>query len=141
MVLQSNKTDHGHLDGYAAQTKGKTGIRRILKAAGYSKDGFVAAYRHEAAFRQVVWLNLVLLLLLIVVPFGLVVKMVLVVASFLSLIVELFNTGLEAAIDRISTEYHPLAKIAKDVGSAAQLLALTLLAVLWIMASVSYMGL
>ncbi len=134
----NNPPYHTHLDGYAAHAKGKTGVMRIIKAAIYSKDGFIAAYQNEAAFRQIVWLNAFLFVLLAIVPFGLLVKMILVTASFLSLIVELFNTGLEAAIDHTSTERHPLAKIAKDVGSAAQFLALTLLALLWAMAMVSY---
>lgn len=123
-----------HLNGYAAQTKGKTGLKRIVNAAGYSKDGLVAAYQNEAAFRQVAWLNSVLLIVLIFVPFTIAIKMILVFASFFSLIVELFNTGIEASIDHTSTERHPLAKIGKDVGSAAQLLALTMLFILWIMA-------
>ena len=80
------------------------------------------------------WLNGLLIIALILVPFSLVVKMLLLFASFFSVVVELFNTGIEAAIDHTSTERHPLAKIAKDVGSAAQFLALTLLFLLWVMA-------
>lgn len=124
------------LDGYAADVKGKTGFGRIIKAASYSKDGFIAAFNNEAAFRQVSFLNAFLLLILIFLPFSMLVKMVLVFASFFSVIVELFNTGIEAAIDHTSTERHPLAKIAKDVGSAAQFLALLLLFILWVMALV-----
>ena len=60
--------------------------------------------------------------------------MMLIITSFLSLIVELFNTGIEASVDHTSTEQHPLAKIAKDVGSAAQFLVLLLLFILWVMA-------
>lgn len=125
---------HPHLDGYAASAKGKTGLSRIINAATYSRDGLIAAYRNEAAFRQVTWLNSVLLIALIFVPFALIIKMVLVFASFFSLVVELFNTGIEASIDHTSTERHPLAKIGKDVGSAAQFLALLLLFILWMMA-------
>lgn len=116
---------------YAAGQKGKTGWRRILNAAIYSRDGLIAAYRHEAAFRQLVWLHAVLLVLLAVAGFSLPVSMILLAASFFSLVVELVNTGLEALTDRVSTEKHPLSKIAKDVGSAAQMLALMLLALLW----------
>lgn len=134
-VSQDTK-DSVLLDGYAANIKGKTGIRRIIKAASYSKDGFIAAFHNEAAFRQVSFLNAFLLLVIIFVPFSFLTKMVLVFASFFSVIVELFNTGIEAAIDHTSTERHPLAKIAKDVGSAAQFLALLLLFILWIMAIV-----
>lgn len=122
---------------FAASAKGKAGFTRIIKAAGYSTDGFVAAYKNEAAFRQVLWLNLGLFVLLIFMPFALVIKMILVFASFVSLIVELFNTGIEASIDHTSTDRHPLAKIGKDVGSAAQFLALTLLFILWVMALAS----
>lgn len=132
----TDKTDtkHAHLSGYAKSTKGKTGISRIIKAVKHSKDGFWAAYTHETAFRQVVWLNGVLVLGLIFAPFVMMVKMLLLTVSVLSLIVELFNTGLEAAIDHTSTAYHPLAKIGKDVGSAAQFLLLVLLSVLWLIA-------
>ena len=132
-----NQTAHDSAlaaDSFASHAKGKTGIYRIIKATGYSIDGFKAAYKFEAAFRQVVWLNLVLLAAVIVLPFALGIKMMLVVASFLSLIIELINTGLEACVDHTSTAKHPLAKIAKDVGSAAQFLALSLLMVLWVMA-------
>lgn len=121
-------------ESFACNVKGKKGLARIIKAASYSFDGFKAAYSHEAAFRQVFWLNLALLLGLMLLPFTITIKMILVFASFLSLIVELINTGLEASIDHTSTEQHPLAKIGKDVGSAAQFLALLLLFSLWMMA-------
>ncbi|MDO4998164.1 MAG: diacylglycerol kinase [Neisseria sp.] len=119
---------------YAEQIKGKTGLKRIINALGYSADGIRAACT-EQGFRQLLWINGALLLLLFFVPFGITTKMVLVLASFLSIIVELFNTGIEAAVDHTSLEKHPLAKRAKDVGSAAQYIALTLLAILWLMAS------
>ena len=121
-------------DSYASLAKGNKGVARIIKATGYSVDGFKAAYKFEAAFRQVFWLNLVLLSAIILIPFDISIKMMLIFASFLSLIVELFNTGIEASVDHASTEQHPLAKIAKDVGSAAQFLALLLLFILWVMA-------
>ena len=122
---------------YASDAKGKTGFYRIIKAAYYSLDGFKAAYKFEAAFRQVFWLNLILFMAIILCPFTISIKMLLVVASFLSLIVELINTGIEASVDHTSTAKHPLAKIAKDVGSAAQFLALMLLFILWMMALLS----
>lgn len=121
-------------DSFASSTKGKAGFTRIIKATGYSTDGFIAAYKTEAAFRQVLWLNLALFIAIIFVPFLLHIKMMLLIGSFLSLIVELFNTGIEASVDHASTAQHPLAKIAKDVGSAAQFLALLLLFLLWSMA-------
>ena len=121
-------------DSFASHAKGKKGLSRIVNAAGYSLDGFKAAYTFEAAFRQVLWLNLILFMVILFMPFGTSIKMMLVIASFLSLIVELINTGIEASVDHTSTEQHPLAKIAKDVGSAAQFLVLLLLFILWVMA-------
>lgn len=123
-----------HNKEYANQAKGRRGFGRIIKAAGYSKDGLRAAYRHECAFRQLVWLNAALLAAAFVLDFGPATRMMLIAASFLSLIVELFNTAIEAAVDHTSTARHELAKRAKDAGSAAQMLALVLLAVLWLMA-------
>ncbi|MDO4433387.1 MAG: diacylglycerol kinase [Alysiella sp.] len=111
--------------------KGKGGITRIINAAHYSKDGLHAAWQNEAAFRQLVWLNGILLILVWCLDLGNNTRMILITASFLSLIVELFNTGIEAIVDYISLEKHPLAKRAKDVGSAAQLLAMILLTILW----------
>ncbi|MDO1509158.1 MULTISPECIES: diacylglycerol kinase [unclassified Neisseria] len=119
---------------YARKLKGKSGVKRIINAAGYSKDGLRAAYRHESAFRQLIWLNGILLVLVFVLDFGPATRMMLIIGSFLSLIVELFNTAIEAAVDHTSTARHELAKRAKDAGSAAQMLALALLAVLWFMA-------
>ena len=115
-------------ESYAQQVKGKKGVRRIFNAAGYSKDGFCSAYRYESAFRQLVWLNGALLVLAFVLDFGPASRMMLITASFISLIVELVNTAIEAAVDHTSTAQHELAKRAKDAGSAAQTLALVLLA-------------
>ena len=72
-----NQTTHDNAlaaDSFASHAKGKTGLYRIIKATGYSMDGFKAAYKFEAAFRQVVWLNLVLLAAVIVMPFALGIK-------------------------------------------------------------------
>ena len=119
---------------YAADKKGKSGIKRIINAFGYSKDGLAAAYRYESAFRQVLWLNLILIVLTFILNFDSATKMLLIIASFVSLITELFNNAVEAAVDHTSTEKHELAKRAKDAGSAAQLLALTMLGIVWAIA-------
>jgi len=121
-------------ESYASEKKGKTGIKRIINAYGYSKDGLKAAYRHESAFRQVCWFNLTLVILACIFDFDFPVRLLLITASFISLITELFNTAVEAAVDHTSTEKHELAKRAKDAGSAAQLAALVLLAVTWLSA-------
>ena len=119
---------------YAADKKGKSGIKRIINAFGYSKDGLAAAYRYESAFRQVLWLNLILIVLTFILNFDSATKMLLIIASFVSLITELFNTAVEAAVDHTSSEKHELAKRAKEAGSAAQLLALTMLGIVWAIA-------
>ncbi|WP_373332320.1 diacylglycerol kinase [Thiopseudomonas alkaliphila] len=111
--------------------KGKTGIKRILNAVGYSLAGLTAAYRGEAAFRQLVWANLVLIPLSFCFDLEPVEHALLVAVCLLSLIVELFNSAIEAVVDRISLERHPLSKNAKDMGSAAQMIAMLMIAVVW----------
>lgn len=120
----------------AENFKGKAGLRRIINAAGYSRDGLFAGLQ-EAAVRQLLILHVPLVLLALFLDAGIATKMVLVFASFFSLIVELFNTAIEAAVDHTSLARHPLAKRAKDLGSAAQMVALTLLGLLWLMALLS----
>ncbi|PSJ80623.1 diacylglycerol kinase [Neisseria iguanae] len=121
-------------DSFAATKKSKTGLQRIINAFGYSKDGLKAAYRFESAFRQLVLLNTLLIIAaFFLFNFGPSTRILLTMASFISLITELFNTAIEAAVDHTSTAKHELAKRAKDAGSAAQLLALTLLAFVWMM--------
>ena len=111
--------------------KGKTGFTRLMNAFGYSVDGFKAAFKHEDAFRQEVFLSIVLI------PLGLylgktgVEKALLVAVVLLVLIVELFNSAIEAAVDHTSLERHRLAKRAKDIGSAAVFLALTIAVSVW----------
>lgn len=111
--------------------KGKTGIKRIINAAGYSLAGFKSAFRYEAAFRQIVLLNIVLLPINLWLNLSKLEHIVLILVGMLALIVELFNSAIEAVVDRISFERHPLAKNAKDMGSAAQFVALSMIAVAW----------
>ena len=118
---------------YAEKMKGKRGWRRIANALGYSCHGVRFACA-EPGFRQLLWLHGALMLILCFAGFGLAVSMILVLASFVSIVVELLNTGIEAAVDHTSQEQHALAKGAKDVGSAAQYIMLAALAILWIMA-------
>ena len=114
--------------------KGRTGVDRIIRAVGYSLDGLAAAYRGESAFRQEFWLAAVLLPLAFWVGRGWVETVLLIGAPVLVLIVELLNSGLEAAIDRVSFEIHDLSKRAKDLGSAAVFLSLLLCAGIWLAA-------
>ena len=111
--------------------KGKTGIPRLINAFGYSVDGFKAAFKNEDAFRQELFLAAVL------VPLGLylgktgVEKALLVSVVLLVLIVELFNTAIEAAVDHTSIDVHPLAKRAKDIASASVIVALAIVIGVW----------
>jgi len=114
--------------------KGRTGLNRILRATGYSVDGLATAYRGESAFRQEFWLAAVLLPLSFWVGGSWVEVALLAGSVLLVLIVELLNSGIEAAIDRVSFEIHDLSKRAKDLASAAVFLSLLLCAGIWIAA-------
>lgn len=111
--------------------KSTGGLVRIVRAFGYSLQGLGAAWRHEAAFRQEVALAIVLI------PLGLwlgdtaLERFVLVGVVILVLLVELANSAIEALADAISTDPHPLLGRAKDLGSAAVLLAMVLAAAAW----------
>ena len=111
--------------------KGQTGLKRILNAAGYSFDGLRAAFTGEAAFRQLVLLNVILIPLSFLLNVSRVERALLIAVCLLALIVELLNSAVEAAIDRISLDRHPLSKNAKDMGSAAQFVALSMIALVW----------
>jgi diacylglycerol kinase (ATP) len=111
--------------------KGKTGLRRILNAWGYSMSGLYAAFRHEDAFRQEVFLAAVLIPLALLLPVSGIGKALMVGSVMLVLVVELLNSGLEAAVDRISLENHALAKRAKDIGSAAVWVSLVNTLLVW----------
>jgi len=111
--------------------KGKTGLKRLVKAAGYSADGLKAAYRHEDAFRQEIHLTLILVPLALWLGDTGIERALLIVSVLLVLIVELLNSAVEAAVDRISLDRHHLIKRAKDMGSAAVLIALIQVVVVW----------
>lgn len=110
---------------------GVTGFKRILHACVYSWQGICSAYRHEAAFRQELWLAIILL------PAGIYLgetaldKAILVCSVLFVLVVELLNSAIESVVDRISDEDHELAGRAKDMGSAAVLFALIMTAIAW----------
>ena len=109
----------------------RTGLERVVKAAGYSWAGLKAAFRHEAAFRQEVALCVPL------VPLGLwlghtgIERALLVGCLLLVLIAELLNSAVESVVDRIGPEHHELSGRAKDIGSAAVFVALVNVAVVW----------
>jgi diacylglycerol kinase (ATP) len=111
--------------------KGKTGWRRIWNALGYSMDGLRAAYACEDAFRQEVLLALLLIPLAFALPVSGLGRALMIGSVLLVLIIELLNSAIEAVVDRVSLENHHLAKRAKDIGSAAVLIALLNVLVIW----------
>jgi diacylglycerol kinase (ATP) len=111
--------------------KGKTGLVRVWNAFNYSIAGLSAAYRHEDAFRQEVWLAVLLLPTAFLVPASNLGRAMMVASILLVLIVELLNSAIEATVDRISLENHRLAKRAKDIGSAAVLISLLNVVAVW----------
>jgi diacylglycerol kinase (ATP) len=111
--------------------KGKTGLHRLWNALGYSLHGFSSAFRHEDAFRQEVLLAAVLIPVALLVDASSTGKAMMIASVLLVLIVELLNSAIEAAVDRISLDHHRLAKRAKDIGSAAVFLSLVNVAVVW----------
>jgi diacylglycerol kinase (ATP) len=112
--------------------KGKTGLRRLINATRYSLAGLAAALRHESAFRQEAMLAVVL------VPAGAllgttgVARALLIGSVLLVLVVELLNSAIEAAVDRVSPEEHALSKRAKDLGSAAVMVSLANVVAVWL---------
>lgn len=117
--------------------KGKTGLRRLFNAFGYSMAGLKAAYKNEDAFRQEVVMAIVLIPLAIYLGDGGIARAVMVASVILVVIVELLNSSIEATVDRISLDNHMLAKRAKDIGSAAVLISLVNMAVVWALALLS----
>ncbi|HEY8084824.1 MAG TPA: diacylglycerol kinase [Methylophilaceae bacterium] len=111
--------------------KGKTGLTRLINAFSYSCAGLRTAYKNEDAFRQEVLLAVVLIPLAFYLQHGAVERVLMVGSVFLLIIVELLNSAVEATVDRISLDHHRLAKRAKDIGSAAVLIALVNLAMVW----------
>ncbi len=114
-----------------SQFKSRGGLARIWRAVGYSRAGFLAAFRHEAAFRQELAVGLPLVLAawwLAATPLE---ALALVAVIVLVWIVELLNSAIEALADRVSEEPHPLLGRAKDLGSAAVMLSITLAVFTW----------
>jgi diacylglycerol kinase (ATP) len=114
-----------------SEFKSKNGLQRILAATGYSIAGLKAAWQNEAAFRQELVVVVIATVVALALPVSAFQKLVLVAAMVLVLIVELVNSAIEAIVDRISLERHPLSKNAKDLGSAAVMLAVGIALATW----------
>ena len=111
--------------------KGKTGLRRVWNAFNYSLAGLKAAYLCEDAFRQEVILAAVLIPVSFLLPVPWMGRGLMIASVLLVLVVELVNSAIEAVVDRVSLENHRLAKRAKDIGSAAVLVSLLIVLVVW----------
>ncbi len=112
-------------------SQGTAGLDRLFKAIGFSMQGLTAAFKNEAAFRQEIYLSIVL------VPLGIYLgetgteRALLVSVIFLVLITELINSGVEAVVDRFGGEHHELSGRAKDIASAAVLISLINVLIVW----------
>jgi diacylglycerol kinase (ATP) len=114
-----------------SEFKSKAGLRRVIDASRYSFQGLRCAWRSEQAFRQEVMIVVPGVLLALLLPVSDLRKLALVAVLLLVCIVELLNSAIEAAIDRISLERHPLSRNAKDFGSAAVMLSMLVAALTW----------
>ena len=122
-----------HITQIQSPYKGTTGLRRIWNAFRYSLDGLAAAFRHEDAFRQEVLLAFILIPAALFLPVGGVGHALMIASVLLVLVVELINSAIEAVTDRVSLEDHALAKRAKDLGSAAVMMSLLTVPVVWLL--------
>ncbi|CAI1818774.1 diacylglycerol kinase [Serratia proteamaculans] len=110
----------------------KKGIRRLTSSIKNSLDGFVDAVITEDAFRQLLIINLILLIVTFLIDIPKMERLLLISSCFLLLVVELLNTAIESVVDRISLDIHPLSKRAKDLGGAAQLVTVIMTIALWL---------
>lgn len=111
--------------------KSKPGLKRIVNAVVYSWSGFKHAWQYEQAFRQEIFLVVPAIIVALCLPVSALKKLALIAVLLIVLVVELLNSAVEAAIDRISLEHHPLSKVSKDLGSAAVFLTFILAAITW----------
>ncbi|MFG1173071.1 diacylglycerol kinase [Erwiniaceae bacterium CAU 1747] len=116
-----------------------TGLVRIVKAAGYSWKGIRAAWRHEAAFRQEAVAALIAIVIACWLDVDAVSRVLLIGSVVMVIIVEILNSAIEAVVDRIGSEIHPLAGRAKDMGSAAVLLSILLAIFVWAMLLITHL--
>ncbi|AKL14062.1 TPA: diacylglycerol kinase [Kluyvera intermedia] len=109
-----------------------TGITRIIKAAGYSWKGVRAAWINEAAFRQEGVAVIIAIIIASFVDVDAITRVLLIGSVVLVMIVEILNSAIEAVVDRIGSEFHELSGRAKDMGSAAVLMAILLALFTWV---------
>lgn len=110
----------------------KKGIRRLTSSIRNSLEGLADAVLTEDAFRQLLVINSILLIVTFLLDITKMERVLLISSCFLLLVVELLNTAIESVVDRISLDIHPLSKRAKDLGGAAQLVAVMMTITLWL---------
>ncbi|WP_417763139.1 diacylglycerol kinase [Shewanella sp.] len=108
------------------------GIKRVVRATGFSIKGLKAAWLHEAAFRQESVLAFIMLPIALLLPLPTVERLLLMITVLIVLIVELLNSAIEAVVDRVGDEIHPLSGRAKDIASAAVFFSLVLCGLTWV---------
>ncbi len=133
MPLASRRMESSAPGDAESPHKGQRGLRRLFNAFFYSLSGLRLAFDHESAFRQEIVLAVILAPIACLVPVTPAERVLLIGSMVLLLIVELLNSSVEAAIDRIGLDTHRLSKRAKDLGSAAVFLALLLLTLTWVL--------
>ena len=130
--------DDSHMTIENQGKPGNTGLKRIIKATGYSIQGLKAAFKHEAAIRQELVLLCAAIIALIWLDVSPIETVLMLGVVVLVLIVELVNSAIEAVVDRVGVEHHELSGRAKDIGSAAVLVALLFAGFTWAFILISH---
>jgi diacylglycerol kinase (ATP) len=118
-------------DEHAPDAPPTIGFARIVNAWRYSLEGLAGAWRTEGAFRQEVIGAVILIPIACFIPVPILHRALLIASVLMVIVVELLNSAMEAAIDRISLDRHPLSKKAKDTGSAAVLVSIVIAMLVW----------
>lgn len=134
-LLMSKTKQHQSLN---SGKPGNTGLTRVIKAAGYSAKGLKAAFKHEAAIRQELAMLVLAIALVCVFDLSVVERILMLGVVVLVFIVELINSAIEAVVDRIGVEHHELSGRAKDIGSAAVMVALFFAGFTWMYILISH---
>lgn len=108
------------------------GLRRITSAFRFSMQGLRSCYQSEVAFKQEIWLTIILIPIVFFIKDSAIDRVLLITPIFIVLITEILNSAIETVVDRVGDEYHVLSGQAKDMGSAAVWLSLMLLVVTWL---------
>jgi diacylglycerol kinase (ATP) len=132
--LRLIETVNSKKEGENVQQKNPQGITRLIKAAGYSYLGIKAAIKNEAAFREELLLCIVLIPLAFWLDVTTIERLLMVLSLLFLLVVELLNSAVEAVVDRVGSEHHPLSGQAKDMGSAAVFIAMLMGVIVWVTA-------